>query len=526
MAELLANPSYSSGIGTVYTCTRNFYVDSVNGKDTNSGTETSPWQTINAADTVARTGGDCINVAPGTYLTSGILLQHGGSTAAANGYVVYRCQTLDGCHVLYNGSNGGHLWQFQGSNYVVVDGFEIDGNDQTVYGGAADTCLLSVQMNPWWVTSHHIWMLNNKIHSCNLGGIGFQSTEYIFALHNEVYNNSWTSGYQGSGIGLVVMQPLGAAAMGETYNANPYPVYTPTTQDIRFAPFHIIVGWNIVRENGCTTCLGSKTVLTTSGNTHSNTTLDGLASTQGLAASQLVVGPGISPLTYISAISGNSITLSRPTNQTVTGGSYQFMSLTNGHTDGNGIIYDTWDGGVGGNAKTYPYQSLIIGNVSHHNGGRGIHVFATDNVTITNNSTYNNGLDLNDGSYFFAELSQAGGQNNVWINNIAQAVLTQVNPDPSCSYCGGRNSPLVAGDGRGVTDTNNIYLHNVLFGGFGVQLFNNDVTAFSASDNLASNPLFKNPAAGDLTLQLASPAVGYSISKPYVPAALQNAGAY
>lgn len=448
--------------------------------------------------------------------------------ASPSGYVVYRCEVLNACHVLYNGSVGGHLWMFQGTTYVVVDGFEIDGNETVTYGGAADTCFVSLQMSPWWVTSHHIWMLNNKIHSCSLGGIGFQSTEYIFSLHNEVYNNSLTSGYEGSGIGLVVMQPLGSAAMGEKYQANPYPAYTPTAQDNGFAPFHIITGWNIVHDNGCTTCLGSTTVLTTTGSSHSNTMLDGLASVTGLAIGQLVVGTGILPMTYVVAITGNSVTLSRPALDSASGRSYQFLHLESNHTDGNGIIYDTWDGGVGGSDNTYPAASLIIGNVSHHNGGRGIHVFATDNVTIANNSTFNNGLDINDPSYYFAELSQAGGKNNLWINNIAQAVLTQINPDPNCGqFCGGRNSPLVAGDGRGVTDTNNVYINNVLFGGKGVQLFNNDTNYFSTGNNLVANdPKFQNPQAGDLTLQSGSPAKSYFTPKPFIPSWLHNAGAY
>jgi hypothetical protein len=504
---------------------RNFYVNGTSGKDSNPGTQASPWLTIQQADSTSRTGGDCINVAPGTYSTPGIMLEHGGTGASTTGYVVYRCQSLDACHVISSTIYASPVWAFQGSNYVVVDGFEVDGNSQTTYGGLADTCFMSTQMSPWWVTSHHIWMLNNKVHDCNLGGIGFQSTEYIFALHNEVYNNSWTSGYQGSGIGFVVMQPLGAATMGETYLPNPYPVYTPTAQDKGFAPFHMIIGWNLAHENGCTTCLGTTPVLTTTGNTHSSTTLDGLANVTGLAASQLVTGPGIQPLTYISSISGSSITLSRPTTITANGGSYQFQILAGNHTDGNGIIIDTWDGNVGGNDNSYPYQSLVIGNVSHHNGGRGIEVFASNNVTVANNSTYSNTLDLYNPSWYFPELSQAGGQNNVWINNIAVSVFTQTNS--YCTRCGGWNVPMVAGDGRGVTDLNNTYIHNVLYGGDGLQLYNNDINYFSTNNNLTSvNPMYVNPSAGNLMLQVGSPAVGYGTPKSYIPSWMKNAGPF
>src|SRR5258708_27401632 len=52
-----------------YTCVRNFYV-ATTGNDSNNGSAGSPWLTIQNADTSSRTGGDCINVAPGTYNAS------------------------------------------------------------------------------------------------------------------------------------------------------------------------------------------------------------------------------------------------------------------------------------------------------------------------------------------------------------------------------------------------------------------------------------------------------------------------
>jgi parallel beta-helix repeat protein len=357
-----------------------------------------------------------------------------------------------------------------------------------------------------------------------------------------------------------VMQPLGAGAMGETFLANPYPVYTPTAQDLGFAPFHIITAWNVVHDNGEATTLGATVALSTTGSTHSNATLDGLGSVAGLKQSQLVVGPGIQPFTYVGAISGSSVTLSRPATGTASGGQYQFLNVNINHTDGNGIIYDTWAGTDDGcqngcSVTTYPNQSLILGNVSYQNGGRGIHVFATSNVTIANNSVYANGLDINrQAGSTASDLSQAGGENNVWVNNIAVSVLTQANTSPSCivavngtNYsCGGQNMPLVAGDGRGITDLDNTYSHNVLYGGIGVNLWNNDVGYFGTTDDKASavyngypydsqavfkatdlgSSVFTAPAAGNFTLPSGSPAIGYEAPEPYVPTWLKNAGAY
>src|SRR5262249_27056894 len=108
-AALLANPIYS-GIGLVYTCVANYYV-STTGSDSNPGTQAQPWATIQHADTLTRSPGDCINVAAGTYTwTQTFLPTKGGNNAAPNGYVTYRCQTLNECFIIYNGPANIPVW--------------------------------------------------------------------------------------------------------------------------------------------------------------------------------------------------------------------------------------------------------------------------------------------------------------------------------------------------------------------------------------------------------------------------------
>jgi parallel beta-helix repeat protein len=181
------------------------------------------------------------------------------------------------------------------------------------------------------------------------------------------------------------------------------------------------------------------------------------------------------------------------------------------HTDGNGIIMDTFLD-LYSQTLVFPYQTLVSNNVSYYNGGRGVHVFRTSNVTVANNTVYNNGTDYCINAYYLADLSQSGGSNNLWINNAALSVLTaQYTGSAGCSmsgneYCGARNAPLVAGDAAGITDSNNTYINNTTAGGQGVQLFNNDVNYFSCSNNHCStNPLFESATAGALT----SPVVVY-----------------
>jgi parallel beta-helix repeat protein len=60
-------------------------------------------------------------------------------------------------------------------------------------------------------------------------------------------------------------------------------------------------------------------------------------------------------------------------------------------TDGNGIIIDdsrnTQNGATAGN---YAPKTLVEDNVCFYNGGRGVHVFSSDNVTVRNNVAYGN----------------------------------------------------------------------------------------------------------------------------------------
>ncbi len=474
-----AGPSPALFASPFYTCVNNFYV-ATNGSDSNPGTQARPWLTIQHADSSSRAGGDCINVAPGTYQAN-VLLKHGGSGPTQSGYVVYRCETLDGCHILAPG--GGHLWGIeQPANFIVVDGFELDGNNALQTDGAADDCIASDgDTYGTGNSSHHIWVLNSIAHHCGLGGIGFNNKEWYYIIHNTVYHNAWSSGFQGSGIGLVVVQCIEAGnascASGSTY-AGGTGTYTPSGMDTAsfnpaagdYAPFHNIVAWNNVYDNEI--------------------------------APNNPVGCGA-------------------------------------HTDGNGIIMDTF---LDETTATivFPFQTLVLGNVSYENGGRGVHIFRTSNTTVANNTAYANGTDTCSNSFGLADLSQAGGSNNLWINNVAQSVVTASNPGCSgqvsgTTLCGANNVPLIAGSSAGITDTNNTFVNNITYGGVGagelttgstgLGLYGNDIAAYSTTNNKTNtNPMLVNPANNNFALQAGSPAIAYAQSESFLPASAADAG--
>ena len=74
-------------------------------------------------------------------------------------------------------------------------------------------------------------------------------------------------------------------------------------------------------------------VLTTTGNTHSSTTLNSLASTTGIANGQYVIGPGIPAGTTVSAKSGSRVTLSTAATATATGVTVNFGTTTNNNDE-------------------------------------------------------------------------------------------------------------------------------------------------------------------------------------------------
>lgn len=109
--------------------------------------------------------------------------------------------------------------------------------------------------------------------------------------------------------------------------------------------------------------------------------------------------------------------------------SYNNMTITGGHTDGNGIIFDDWllrkwivrEGQYPPDLKPYRYPAVIENNLVYNNGGGGIVVFATDNITVRNNTAYHNSKDPLAKGQWRAELKNMSASNNKWINNIAVA---------------------------------------------------------------------------------------------------------
>jgi hypothetical protein len=90
---VLATSWLSSEAAHAYVCVQNYYVDGANGKDSNPGSATQPWQTVSHASW-NRLAGDCVNVRPGIYVEAPTAtIAPGQGASNEKGYFVLRSVT-------------------------------------------------------------------------------------------------------------------------------------------------------------------------------------------------------------------------------------------------------------------------------------------------------------------------------------------------------------------------------------------------------------------------------------------------
>jgi parallel beta-helix repeat protein len=167
-------------------------------------------------------------------------------------------------------------------------------------------------------------------------------------------------------------------------------------------------------------------------------------------------------------------------------------------TDGNGIIIDdgrnTQNGGTG---APYRGKTLITNNIVYENGGRAIHVFLSDNVTILNNTTYRNSFNpaIDQG-----EITSVESSNVRVYNNIIYARSDR----PSNTRLGTQSEK-----------NSQVYDYNLVFDG-------TNFDTGQPNNIFYQDPRFVNISAKDFRLQTNSPAIDAGTSNPAAPRDFNN----
>ena len=165
----------------------NEYYVSPQGSDSNPGTQSEPWQTLQYAVTKTNPG-DIVFVEDGVYRGT-VIMARSGSPGA---YITLKAVNKWGAKIEVDGTGKADGIK-AAANYLTIDGFEIydttttfghEGNGITVYN------------------NHHVNILNNKIH--DFGGSGIQAAhfDHVLVENNVVYNNAKYNPNQSSGISM------------------------------------------------------------------------------------------------------------------------------------------------------------------------------------------------------------------------------------------------------------------------------------------------------------------------------------
>jgi len=157
---------------------------------------------------------------------------------------------------------------------------------------------------------------------------------------------------------------------------------------------------------------------------------------------------------------------------------------TLGHTtDGNGIIIDdfrhtqVW---MGKTTPPYTAESLVENNLVFDNGGRGIQVFLSDNVTVRNNTSVRNLQDPKLLGTKFGEIQAVYAKNIKMFNNIMV---------PRNDHFYG----VMAADAKALEAD-----YNLTVGGSATYFFRSSGIAWGAHNTVGHEPGFRAPdAEGD-----------------------------
>lgn len=192
---------------------KTYYV-SGNGNDKNSGLSTSSaFRTLQRAANLTNPG-DKVLIMNGQYKNgpkdgSVLSIKRSGTAKAWITFKAYPGHFPKIQHNTWNGISISNR-----ASYIEINGLEVIGNNAKIDRDYAwgqrynrnnpltnGSCITIEGKNN--ARSHHIKILNNKVHDCGGAGISAIQADYVTVDNNTVFNNAWYSLYGCSGISML-----------------------------------------------------------------------------------------------------------------------------------------------------------------------------------------------------------------------------------------------------------------------------------------------------------------------------------
>ncbi len=173
-----------------------FFIAAI-GNDDNIGTEALPWKTIHKAVGTLKAG-QTVLIKNGTYF-GGLYIQQSGAPGKP---ITFKAFPGDEPIINVNQATSGAF--LEGVSYVNLEGldFEYTAPGAQQANGERGEAGIMMQDSPSGAHSHHITIINNRVHNFPGGGIGSNLSDYITIEGNTVWENALWSKYDGSGISL------------------------------------------------------------------------------------------------------------------------------------------------------------------------------------------------------------------------------------------------------------------------------------------------------------------------------------